>query len=76
MKAFDYVEIRIPAKPQYVSVIRLTISGLAIRVGFSYDEIEDLKIATGEAVQMSFIMPIMNMRMGKLLLAVHYIKVK
>ncbi|WP_332646312.1 anti-sigma B factor RsbW [Lysinibacillus sp. 54212] len=50
MKAFDYVEIRIPAKPQYVSVIRLTISGLAIRVGFSYDEIEDLKIATGEAV--------------------------
>lgn len=50
MKTFDYVEIRIPAKPQYVSVIRLTISGLAIRVGFSYDEIEDLKIATGEAV--------------------------
>ena len=50
MKAFDYIEIRVPAKPQYVSVIRLTISGLAMRVGFTYDEIEDLKIATSEAV--------------------------
>lgn len=50
MKAFDYIEMRVPAKPQYVSVIRLMISGLAVRVGFSYDEIEDLKIATSEAV--------------------------
>lgn len=50
MKAFDYVEVRVPAKPQYVSVIRLTVSGLAARIGFTYDEIEDLKIATGEAV--------------------------
>ena len=50
MKAFDYVEIRVPAKPQYVSVVRLTVSALAARVGFTYDEIEDLKIATGEAV--------------------------
>ncbi len=50
MKAFDYIEIRVPAKSQYVSVIRLTISGLAVRVGFTYDEIEDLKIATSEAV--------------------------
>lgn len=50
MKAFDYIEIRVPAKPQYVSVIRLMVSGLGVRVGFSYDEIEDLKIATSEAV--------------------------
>ena len=50
MKQFDYVEIRVPAKPQYVSVLRLTVSGLATRIGFTYDEIEDLKIATGEAV--------------------------
>ena len=50
MKVFDYVEIRVPAKPQYVSVIRLTVSGLATRIGFTYDDIEDLKIATGEAV--------------------------
>lgn len=50
MTVFDNVEIKVPAKPQYVSVVRLTISGLAIRVGFSYDEIEDLKIAISEAV--------------------------
>ncbi|KGR84595.1 serine/threonine protein kinase [Ureibacillus massiliensis 4400831 = CIP 108448 = CCUG 49529] len=50
MKVFDYVEIKIPAKPQYVSVIRLAISGLASRVGFLYDQIEDLKIAVSEAV--------------------------
>jgi len=50
MKTFDYVEMRVPAKPQYVSVMRLTISGLASRMGFSYDDIEDLKIATGEAI--------------------------
>ena len=50
MKAFDYVEIRVPAKPQYVSVIRLLISGLATRIGFLYDQIEDIKIAVSEAV--------------------------
>lgn len=50
MKEFDYIEIRVPAKPQFVSVIRLTVSGLANRIGFDYDEIEDLKIAVSEAV--------------------------
>lgn len=50
MKPFDYVEIRLPAKSQYVSVARLTISGLANRIGFTYDDIEDLKIATSEAI--------------------------
>lgn len=50
MKPFDYVEIRLPAKAQYVSVARLTISGLANRMGFSYDDIEDLKIAASEAI--------------------------
>ncbi|CAM5188101.1 Serine-protein kinase RsbW OS=Ureibacillus acetophenoni OX=614649 GN=rsbW PE=3 SV=1 [Ureibacillus acetophenoni] len=50
MEAFDYVELRVPAKPQYVSVIRLAVSGLATRVGFLYDQIEDIKIAISEAV--------------------------
>ncbi|WP_141433284.1 anti-sigma B factor RsbW [Bacillus sp. 03113] len=45
----DYIEMKIPAKPEYVGVIRLTLSGIASRLGFSYDEIEDLKIATSEA---------------------------
>ncbi|GGG24889.1 serine-protein kinase RsbW [Lysinibacillus alkalisoli] len=49
-KNFDYIEMKFPAKPQYVSVIRLSVSSLASRLGFSYDEIEDLKIAVSEAV--------------------------
>ncbi|KAB2330555.1 anti-sigma B factor RsbW [Bacillus mesophilum] len=46
---FDYIEMKIPAKPEFVGIIRLTLSGIASRLGFSYDEIEDLKIATSEA---------------------------
>jgi serine/threonine-protein kinase RsbW len=50
MQPYDYIEIRVPAKAQYVGVARLTISGLASRIGFTYDEIEDLKIASSEAI--------------------------
>lgn len=49
-KQFDYVEMKFPAKSQYVSVVRLAVSSLASRIGFSYDDIEDLKIAISEAV--------------------------
>jgi len=41
MREFDYFEMRIPSKTQYVGVARLTVSGLASRLGFSYDDIED-----------------------------------
>lgn len=47
---FDFIEMKVPAKPEYVGVIRLTVSGLANRLGFSYEEIEDLKVAISEAV--------------------------
>ncbi|MGG5254736.1 anti-sigma B factor RsbW [Neobacillus sp. SM06] len=46
---FDYIEMKIPAKPEYVGVIRLTLSGIASRMGFSYEALEDLKIALSEA---------------------------
>ena len=49
-QAFDYIEMKIPAKPEYVGVIRLTLSGIASRMGFTYELIEDLKIAMSEAV--------------------------
>ncbi|MFC3882465.1 anti-sigma B factor RsbW [Bacillus songklensis] len=48
-QAYDFVEMKIPAKPEYVAVIRLTLSGVANRMGFSYDDIEDMKIAISEA---------------------------
>ncbi|MBD7937342.1 MULTISPECIES: anti-sigma B factor RsbW [Cytobacillus] len=48
-ESYDYIEMKIPSKPEYVGIIRLTLSGIASRMGFNYDEIEDLKIATSEA---------------------------
>jgi serine/threonine-protein kinase RsbW len=45
----DFIEMKVPAKPEYVGVVRLTISGIANRLGYSYDDIEDIKIAVAEA---------------------------
>ncbi|MBA5716800.1 anti-sigma B factor RsbW [Bacillus subtilis] len=45
----DYIEMKVPAQPEYVGIIRLTLSGVASRMGYTYDEIEDLKIAVSEA---------------------------
>lgn len=45
----DYVEMKIPAKPEFIGIVRLTLSGIANRMGFNYDDIEDLKIALSEA---------------------------
>jgi serine/threonine-protein kinase RsbW len=43
------VELKIPAKPEYVGVARLAILGVASRMRFSYDEVEDVRLAVGEA---------------------------
>ncbi|MDN4527293.1 anti-sigma B factor RsbW [Fictibacillus fluitans] len=48
-KASDFIEMTVPAKTDYVGVVRLTISGIANRMGFAFDEIEDIKIAVSEA---------------------------
>lgn len=50
MEAFDYIEMKVPAKAEYIGVMRLTLSGVANRMSFSYDAIEDLKVAISEAV--------------------------
>lgn len=49
MEDFDFIEMKVPAKAEYVGVIRLSISGIASRMGFSYEAIEDLKVAISEA---------------------------
>jgi len=43
------VELRLPADSVYVSVLRTTSAGLAARLDFTLDDIEDLRIAVGEA---------------------------
>ncbi len=49
MSNVDYIEMKLPAKSDYVSVARLTTSGIANRMGFDYEAIEDLKVAISEA---------------------------
>lgn len=44
----EQVTIRIPASPEYIGVIRLVAAGLATRLRFTIDEIEDLKIGVDE----------------------------
>ncbi len=44
----ETVSIKIPASPVYLQVVRLVASGLATRLKFTIDEIEDLKIAVDE----------------------------
>ncbi|MBD1372299.1 anti-sigma B factor RsbW [Hazenella sp. IB182357] len=48
-KQIDFIRLNIPAKPEYVGIARLAVSGVANRMGFSYDEIEDMKLAVAEA---------------------------
>jgi serine/threonine-protein kinase RsbW len=43
------VELRVPADSAYVSVLRTTSAGLAARLDFTLDDIEDLRMAVGEA---------------------------
>ncbi|SFM30064.1 serine/threonine-protein kinase RsbW [Gracilibacillus orientalis] len=50
MESLDFIEMKVPARAEYVGVVRLTTSGIANRMGFSYEEIEDLKVAISEAL--------------------------
>src|SRR5262249_53455486 len=43
------VTVRVPAKPELVQVLRSVIASVAARAEFSYDEIEDLRLAVDEA---------------------------
>ncbi|WP_183094478.1 anti-sigma factor [Nocardioides stalactiti] len=46
------VELRLPADGAYASVLRTLTAGLAARLDFTMDDIEDLRIAVSEATAM------------------------
>lgn len=46
------VSLRLPADGAYVSVLRTLTAGLAARLDFTMDDIEDLRIAVSEAAAM------------------------
>ena len=48
----DVVTITLPAAGAYLSVLRTATAGLAARLDFTIDEIEDLRIAVDEACAM------------------------
>ena len=45
----DSIQLSLPMNAAYVSAARLTASSVANRMGFSTDEIEDIKAAVSEA---------------------------
>jgi serine/threonine-protein kinase RsbW len=50
--ARDHVTVTMPAEGAYLSVLRTATAGLAARLDFTLDEIEDLRIAVDEACAM------------------------
>lgn len=43
------VRVVIPASAEHIDLIRLTLYGIATKLGFSYETIEDMKVAAAEA---------------------------
>ena len=50
--ASDTVVLKLPAQGAYLSVLRTATAGLAARLDFTLDEIEDMRIAVDEACAM------------------------
>jgi serine/threonine-protein kinase RsbW len=45
----EIITLQVPASAEYIDLVRLTLYGLAVKIGFSYEEIEDMKVAVSEA---------------------------
>jgi serine/threonine-protein kinase RsbW len=41
--------LSVPAEAEYIDLVRLTLYGISSKLGFSYEEIEDMKVAVAEA---------------------------
>ncbi|AOZ93481.1 anti-sigma B factor RsbW [Paenibacillus crassostreae] len=43
------VVLTLPASADFVDIVRLNLYGISTKMGFSYEEIEDMKVAVSEA---------------------------
>jgi serine/threonine-protein kinase RsbW len=43
------VSLSVPALPEYVDLVRLTLYGVASKMQFTFEDIEDMKVAVSEA---------------------------
>ncbi|NRF92176.1 anti-sigma B factor RsbW [Paenibacillus frigoriresistens] len=50
-----YIGLTIPAKAEYLDIVRLTLYGVATKAGFSFEDIEDMKVAVAEACNNSIL---------------------
>ena len=49
----DAIRLSVPSTLEYVRIVRLTASGVASRLGFDVDEIENLRVAIDELTSMA-----------------------
>jgi anti-sigma regulatory factor (Ser/Thr protein kinase) len=49
LDSIDKVEMNVPARKEYARLLRLAVAGIASRMDFSFDGLEDLKIGLDEA---------------------------
>ena len=45
----EVVELEIPSAPEYVGIVRQAVEGIARRMSFDASQVDDLKLAVGEA---------------------------
>jgi serine/threonine-protein kinase RsbW len=43
------ITLSVPASPEYVDLVRLTLYGIASKMQFTFEDIEDMKVAVSEA---------------------------
>ena len=49
----DVISVMLPPDERYVHLLRLTVSGIGLRMDLTYDDVEDLKLAVNEAFLLS-----------------------
>lgn len=43
------IQLQIPAQAEYMDLVRICLYGVASKLGYSYEDIEDMKVAVSEA---------------------------